>query len=464
MCGIFGVFENKEAPILTYLGLEGLQHRGQESAGIAILNKGKINIFKGMGEVKEVFSLDFIKKLQGNSAIGHVRYSTAGSSSLQNAQPLCAITSKGEVSLAHNGNLVNAEALRKKLINEGAILTGNSDSELILHLIARSPCKTIQDSILDALSEVQGAYSLVFLYKDNLIGVRDPFGFRPLILGKVQKSFVLSSETAAIELVKGKVLKEIMPGEMVIISKNGFKSIQWKKPSEHRFCIFEYVYFSRPDSILYKVPVSLSRINMGRMLAREKKLKADVIIPVPDSGIFAAIGYSEESKIPLNFGLIRSHYIGRTFIQPLQSIRDFGVRLKLAPISSVIKGKKIVLIDDSIIRGTTMKQIVSLLKNSGAKEVNVMVSCPPTKYPCYYGIDTPTKEELIASDKSVDEICKFIGADSLYYLSMEGLKKSVDPDKDWFCTACWDGNYPILPFDDKQQKLFTLKEKERKKL
>ncbi len=457
MCGIFGVIGHKEAAILTYLGIQGLQHRGQESAGIAVLNKDKIYVKTGMGQVRDVFTLEEIKKFEGNLSIGHVRYSTAGSSSLSNAQPLYATTSKGEVALCHNGNLVNAPFLRQILIKEGAILTGNSDSELILHLIARSSAPTMEDAIIDALSELQGAFSLLFLFKDNILAVRDPYGFRPLFLGKVENSFCFSSETAAIELIKGKVIKELKAGEVVISSDKKFESIEWKKSRESYFCIFEYVYFARPDSILYNIPVSLSRINMGRKLAQEQKTKADIVIPVPDSGIFAAMGYSEESKIPLSFGLIRSHYIGRTFIQPFQSIRDFGVRLKLAPISSIIKGKRVVLVDDSIIRGTTMRQIVQLLKNAGAKEVHVKVSCPPTRFPCFYGIDTPTSEELIAYNKSVDEVCEFIDATSLQYLSLESLQKSVDPEKKWFCTACWDGNYPVLPADTKQQKLFSLK-------
>lgn len=457
MCGIFGITDHKEAGIFTFLGIQGLQHRGQESAGIAIFDGERINVKTGMGEVRDVFSLEDVKKLKGKTAIGHVRYSTAGSSSLKNAQPLCATTSKGDLALCHNGNLVNALILRQKLINEGAILTGNSDSELILHLVARSSSPTMQDAILDALSEVQGAFSLIFLFEDNIMAVRDPNGFRPLCLGKVENSLCFSSETAAIELVKGKVIKELMPGEVVIASKKGYKSINWKPLKKHYFCIFEYVYFARPDSLLYGIPVSLSRIKMGRKLAQECKTKADVVIPVPDSGIFAAMGYSEESGIPLNFGLIRSHYIGRTFIQPLQTVRDYGVRLKLSPISSILKGKRVVLVDDSIVRGTTMRQIVGLLKNAGAKEVHVRISCPPTRFPCYYGIDTPTSEELIAHDKEVDEVCHFLGATSLHYLSLENMQNSVDEEKRWFCTACWDGNYPVLPQDIKQQKLFSLK-------
>lgn len=457
MCGIFGITDHKEAGIFTFLGIQGLQHRGQESAGIAIFDGEKINVKTGMGEVRDVFSLEDVKKFKGKTAIGHVRYSTAGSSSLKNAQPLCATTSKGDLALCHNGNLVNALILRQKLINEGAILTGNSDSELILHLVARSSSPTMQDAILDALSEVQGAFSLIFLFEDNIMAVRDPNGFRPLCLGKVENSLCFSSETAAIELVKGKVIKELMPGEVVIASKKGYKSINWKPLKKHYFCIFEYVYFARPDSLLYGIPVSLTRIKMGRKLAQECKTKADVVIPVPDSGIFAAMGYSEESGIPLNFGLIRSHYIGRTFIQPLQTIRDYGVRLKLSPISSILKGKKVVLVDDSIVRGTTMRQIVGLLKNAGAKEVHVRISCPPTRFPCYYGIDTPTSEELIAHDKEVDEVCDFLGATSLHYLGLENMQNSVDEEKRWFCTACWDGNYPVMPQDIKQQKLFSLK-------
>ncbi len=458
MCGIFGVVGNKEAALLTYLGLQGLQHRGQESAGIAVLNNQKINLNIGMGQVRDVFNLDKIKIWEGTSSIGHVRYSTAGSSSITNAQPLLATTSKGELALVHNGNLVNSHLLRQKLIKKGAILRGNSDTELILHLVARSSSPTIQDAILDALSEVQGAFSILFLYNEGIMAIRDPYGFRPLFVGRVEGSFCFSSETAAIDLIKGKVIKEIMPGEVIIASPKEYISIPWKKNEKHRFCIFEYVYFARPDSVLYSIPVSLSRIRMGKYLAMEKKIKADIVIPVPDSGIFAAMGYSEESGIPLNFGLIRSHYIGRTFIQPLQSIRDFGVRLKLAPIRAILKGKRVILIDDSIIRGTTMKQIVSLLKNGGAKEVHVMISCPPTRYPCFYGIDTPTSEELIAYNKSVEEVCKFIGANSLHYLSMEKMKKSVDPNGDWFCTACWDGNYPVLSYNITQQKLFSIKE------
>ena len=441
-CGVFAVYGHPEAAKLAYLGLYALQHRGQESAGIAATDGKRLVTHKGMGHVAEVFTEGALAGLPGHSAIGHTRYSTAGDTDLKNAQPIMVSCQKGQVALAHNGNLVNAVSLRRELESRGDILQTSSDSEVILHYFARSKQSGIPESVAEALDKVVGAYSLVMLFKDTVYAIRDPRGFRPLNLGKLNDSYVVASETCAFDLINAAYVREIDPGEMVILDGRGITSLRFSPPVQHSQCIFEHVYFSRPDSIIFGRSVQSSREMLGRLLAREHPVEADLVVPVPDSGVSAAIGYSDESGIPLRFGLIRNHYIGRTFIEPSQAIRDFGVKLKLNPVRSLLDGKRVVLVDDSIIRGTTSRKIVRIVREAGAKEVHVRISCPPTVSPCYYGIDTPTRKELIASTHSVDEIRRFIGADTLGYLSLEGLRQAVDDKQGRYCLACYTANYP----------------------
>ncbi len=455
-CGVFAVQGHPEAAKLTYLGLHALQHRGQESAGIAASDGHKMVSYKGMGHVAEVFTEEVINTLKGDSAIGHTRYSTAGDTDLKNAQPLVVSCQKGEVALAHNGNLVNASSLRKELESRGDIFQTTSDSEVILHYFARSKHTGIPEATADALDRVVGAYSLVMLFKDCVLAVRDPRGFRPLCLGKLDGAYVAASETCAFDLINAEYLREVEPGEMVILDGSGISSLRFAPPAPQSQCIFEHVYFSRPDSVIFGRPVQKSREMLGRLLAREHPAPADLVVPVPDSGVAAAIGYAEESGIPLRFGLIRSHYVGRTFIEPTQAIRDFGVKLKLNPVRSLLEGKRVVLVDDSIIRGTTSRKIVRIVREAGASEVHVRVSCPPTISPCYYGIDTPTKKELIASTHNVEEIRQFIGADSLGYLSLEGMRRAVGDTDGHYCLACYTANYPTAV----QEPLIALRNRE----
>jgi len=455
-CGVFAVRGHPEAAKLTYLGLHALQHRGQESAGIAASDGDKIVSYKGMGHVAEVFTEEAINTLKGDSAIGHTRYSTAGDTDLKNAQPLVVSCQKGQVALAHNGNLVNAPSLRKELESRGDIFQTTSDSEVILHYFARSKHTGIPEATADALDRVVGAYSLVMLFKDCVLAVRDPRGFRPLCLGKLDGAYVAASETCAFDLINARYVREIEPGEMVILDGSGISSLRFAPPAPLSQCIFEHVYFSRPDSVIFGRPVQKSREMLGRLLAREHPAQADLVVPVPDSGVAAAIGYAEESGIPLRFGLIRSHYVGRTFIEPTQAIRDFGVKLKLNPVRSLLEGKRVVLVDDSIIRGTTSRKIVRIVREAGASEVHVRISCPPTISPCYYGIDTPTKKELIASTHNVEEIRQFIGADSLGYLSLEGMRHAVGDTQGRYCLACYTANYPTAV----QEPLIALRNRE----
>ena len=455
-CGVFAVQGHPEAAKLTYLGLHALQHRGQESAGIAASDGHKTLSYKGMGHVAEVFTGEVINTLKGSSAIGHTRYSTAGDTDLKNAQPLVVSCQKGEVALAHNGNLVNASSLRKELESRGDIFQTTSDSEVILHYFARSKHTGIPEATADALDRVVGAYSLVMLFKDCVLAVRDPRGFRPLCLGKLDGAYVAASETCAFDLINARYVREIEPGEMVILDGSGISSLRFAPPAPLSQCIFEHVYFSRPDSVIFGRPVQKSREMLGRLLAREHPAQADLVVPVPDSGVAAAIGYAEESGIPLRFGLIRSHYVGRTFIEPTQAIRDFGVKLKLNPVRSLLEGKRVVLVDDSIIRGTTSRKIVRIVREAGAGEVHVRISCPPTISPCYYGIDTPTKKELIASTHNVEEIRQFIGADSLGYLSLEGMRRAVGDTEGHYCLACYTANYPTAV----QEPLIALRNRE----
>ena len=446
-CGVFAIYGHPEASNLTYLGLYALQHRGQESAGIVSSDGTELHLHRAMGEVEEIFQPSVLAQLPGSLAIGHTRYSTAGDKALLNAQPIMIDCNKGKVALGHNGNLTNAAEWRRKLEHRGSIFQTNSDTEVIVHLIARSQARNLSGALGDALNQVEGAYSLLVLTQDELYAARDPRGFRPLVLGKLTTpggfdSWLVASETCAFDLLNAHYVREIEPGEMVRISKMGIESIRFAPEKPLQQCIFEHVYFSRPDSIIFGRSVNESREELGRLLAREHPVDADIVVPVPDSGVPAAVGYALESKIPFRMGLIRNHYIGRTFIEPSQAIRNFGVKLKLNPIRGLIEGKRVILVDDSIVRGTTSRKIVRMVREAGAKEVHVRISCPPTISPCYYGVDTPTREELIASSNSPEEIRKFLGADSLGYVSLPALRRAVGDTESKFCTSCYTGVYP----------------------
>jgi len=452
MCGVFGVYGHPEAAKLTYLGLHALQHRGQESAGIISSDGRRLYAHRAMGLVHDTFTPKDLTGLPGASAIGHVRYSTAGGSHLKNAQPFAVDYARGSVAVAHNGNLTNAEELREKLEARGSIFQSNSDTEVIIHLLAMSTQRAIEDRVADALSQVKGAYSLVFLTEEAIIAVRDPMGIRPLVLGRLPGSDgpnVVASEPTAFDLIDAKTMREVAPGEMIVIDKNGFRSSSPFSPSPRRSCVFEYVYFARPDSNLSGASVYEVRKNLGRRLADEQPSVCDIVVPVPDSGVPAAMGYAERAGMPFELGLIRSHYVGRTFIEPEQSIRHFGVKLKLNPVSDTIRGKRVVIIDDSIVRGTTSRKIVKMLRDAGAKEVHMRISSPPIRWPCYYGIDTPTRSELVASSHSNEEIGRYITADSLGYLSLEGMLDAVSKTRGFemapgeFCHACFSGEYPL---------------------
>jgi amidophosphoribosyltransferase len=445
-CGVFGIYNHAEASNLAYLGLHALQHRGQESAGIVTSDEVTMRMHIGMGLVQEIFDEEILARLPGSHAIGHVRYSTTGASVAKNAQPFYADTVHGPIAIAHNGNLVNAPALRRSLEGRGSIFHTTNDTEVIAHLYARSQKEKLLDRLVDALRQVQGAYSLVVLVEKRLIAVRDPFGFRPLVLGKVKDSFVVVSETCALDLIEGEYIREVEPGEILMVSaEKGLQSFRPFAPAPHRQCIFEHIYFARPDSVIFGRPVYQVRQAFGRELAREHPVEADVVVPVPDSGMVAALGYAEESGIPFALGLIRNHYVGRTFIEPEQSIRHFGVKLKLNAVRHVLQGKRVVVLDDSIVRGTTSRKIVKMIREAGAREVHMRVSSPPTCYPCYFGIDTPTRKELVGSSHSVAEIARYLTADTLGYLSREGLQRATDYGPYVYCDACFTGNYPIHP-------------------
>ncbi len=444
MCGIFGIMGHPEASNLAYLGLHALQHRGQESAGIVASDGNGLRAHRAMGLVADIFTAPVLEKLPGTAAIGHVRYSTAGVSQLKNAQPLMVEYVGGHLSVAHNGNLVNAQELRDALEADGAIFQSDADTEVIIHLIARSKQPTFEQKVVEALSKVKGAYSILFLTENKLVAVRDPFGIRPLVLGMLKNGWVLASETTALDLIEAEFIREIDAGEMVVIDETGLRSSQPMPPAPRRGrCIFEQVYFARPDSVLFGSSVYEVRKEMGRQLAHEQPTPgADLVIAVPDSGVPAAIGYAQASGLPYDVGLIRSHYVGRTFIEPQQSIRHFGVKLKLAAVRQVLKGKRVVVVDDSIVRGTTSRKIVKMLKAAGAVEVHLRISSPPTQWPCFYGIDTPSRQELIASSHTVEEIARYVTADSLGYISLEGLGASMgDRERTTFCTACFSGQY-----------------------
>jgi amidophosphoribosyltransferase len=449
-CAVMGVYGHPEAANLVYLGLYALQHRGQESSGI-VSSDGKILIsHRQMGLVADIFKEDVIKRLEGSSAIGHNRYSTTGHSHLRNAQPFVVEYSQGPIAISHNGNLVNAQVLRAELEESGSIFQSTSDTEVIIHLIATSKEPSLMGRVVEALSRVRGAYSLLFLTPDRMIAARDPSGFRPLVLGRLRSrrtGYVVASETCALDLIEAEYLREVEPGEIITFGPRGMESLKPFPPAPHAKCIFEYIYFSRPDSNLFGHNVYQVRKELGRQLARENPVAADLVTPVPDSGVPAAIGYAEESGIPLEFGLIRNHYVGRTFIEPQQSIRHFGVKIKLNAQREVLEGKRVVVVDDSIVRGTTSRKIIRMLRDAGAKEVHMRISSPPTISPCYYGIDTPTRTELIASNNSVEDIRRFIEADTLGYLTQEGLYAFLNGEKHGFCDACFSGDYPVH-FDD----------------
>jgi amidophosphoribosyltransferase len=441
-CGVFGIFDHPEAAKLTYLGLYALQHRGQEAAGIASSDGADVYSHKSLGHVQEIFTPAVIAHLLGSAAIGHTRYSTAGDNTVMNAQPVVIDCNKGKLALGHNGNLTNAIEVRRRLEHRGSIFQTTSDTEVIVHLIARSAARNLPGAVADALSQVEGAYSLVMLTRDELYAIRDPRGFRPLNLGRLGSTWVVASETCAFDLIDAEYVREIEPGEMLRISRSGIESIRFAPEKPHQYCIFEHVYFSRPDSVIFGRPVNQSRERLGRLLAREHPVEADIVTPVPDSGVPAAIGFAADSGIPFRMALIRNHYIGRTFIEPEQAIRDFGVKLKLNPVRRMIEGQRVVLVDDSIVRGTTSRKIVRLVREAGAAEVHVRISCPPTISPCYYGVDTPRRDELIASQHNVEEIRQYLSADSLGYLSLESLRMAVEDTDGNFCTSCYTGSYP----------------------
>ena len=449
-CGVVAIYGNPEASKLAYLSLYALQHRGQESAGIAASNGERVELHKGMGLVSDLFTAEVLAQLSGSLAIGHTRYSTTGDSALLNAQPIMVECNKGKIALAHNGNITNAHEVHAQLEQQGSIFQTTSDTEVIVHLIARSREQTLADAMADSLRRIEGAFSLVMLTPDRIFAARDPRGFRPLVMGRISgqaahtaDTIVFASETCAFDLIGATYEREVKPGELVIVGPEGVHSRFYSAQQPQSSCIFEHVYFSRPDSIVFGRAVQETRDAMGRQLALESPVDADIVVPVPDSGMTAAMGFAQQSGIPIQIGLIRNHYVGRTFIEPEQRVRDFGVKLKLNPVRHVLQGKRVVLIDDSIVRGTTSKKIVRMVRDAGAKEVHMRISCPPTISPCFYGVDTPSKNQLIAANKSVEEIREYIKADSLAYLSLEGLRKAAgEGDEPFYCTACYTGKYP----------------------
>lgn len=457
-CGVFGIFGHPEAANLTYLGLFALQHRGQESAGIASADGERMRISRAMGEVAEAFDESALAKLPGHLAIGHTRYSTAGESKLENAQPFLIDCAHGQIAVAHNGNLVNARELRDELVRSGSIFQTGSDTEVVLHLYARSKAPSVEEALTESIAQIRGAYSLVLLTKNRLIAARDPNGFRPLALGRLGDAWIVCSETCAMDLIGAAYVRDVEPGELLIISEGGLRSIKPFPPQPLAHCVFEHVYFARPDSYVFGRSVNEVRTDLGRILAREAPVPADVVVPIPDSGVCAATGFAEEAGLPMKMGLIRNHYVGRTFIQPQQSIRHFSVKVKLNPVRSILEGKRVVLIDDSIVRGTTSRKIVKLVKAAGAREVHLRISCPPTVSPCFYGVDTPSRSELIAATHTLDEIRKYVEADSLAYLSLEGLRQAVGDKQSAYCTSCYTGVYPVaFPRDERAYLQLALK-------
>ncbi|HSE30480.1 MAG TPA: amidophosphoribosyltransferase [Pyrinomonadaceae bacterium] len=440
-CGVFGIYGHPDAARLTYLGLYALQHRGQESCGIVASDGSELRLERAMGHVSEAFNQSHLDRLKGANAIGHVRYSTAGHVSILEAQPFLVTCQHGQIAVCHNGNLPFAREERLRLEHEGAIFSSTSDTEVVLHGVARSR-GPVKDAIPDVLRETEGAFSMLFLTPHELIAIRDSRGFRPLALGRLGDAWVIASETCAFDLIDARYVRDVEPGEMIVINEEGLRSSHPLPKQQHSMCLFEHVYFARPDSLIFGKSINESRHRMGRQLAIEQPADADVVVPVPDSGVAAAIGYAAESGLSFRFGLVRNHYVGRTFIEPRQSIRSFGVRIKLNPVREIIAGKRVVLIDDSIVRGTTSKKIVRMVREAGAKEIHVRISCPPTISPCYYGVDTPNKSELIAAQMSIEEIRRFIEADSLGYLSLDGMIEATELNKDSACVACWNEKYP----------------------
>jgi len=446
-CGVFAIYGHSEAANLAYLGLYALQHRGQESAGIATSDDREIRCFKSMGHVADIFTPERIACLPGDKAIGHTRYSTAGDTVLLNAQPFSVACNKGQIAVAHNGNITNAAELRRELEHEGSIFQASSDTEVILHLVARSRERTLTGALREAMLQLEGAYSLVFLARDRIIVARDPRGFRPLAFGQMPSldggtAYVFASETCAFDLINADYVNDVQPGEMVSVGPEGLTRERFAPEEKRAHCVFEHVYFSRPDSVVFGRPVEKSREMLGCLLARESNVEADVVVPVPDSGVAAALGYSTESGIPFRQALIRNHYVGRTFIEPSQAIRDFGVKLKLNPVRHLLEGKRVILVDDSIVRGTTCRKIVRMVRNAGAREVHLRISCPPTVSPCFYGVDTPCQSELIAANNTIEQIRQYVEADSLAYLSLESLRQAVGDTRGEYCYACYTGNYP----------------------
>ncbi|MCZ6726271.1 MAG: amidophosphoribosyltransferase [Acidobacteria bacterium] len=457
MCGIFGIEGHADAANFTYLGLYALQHRGQESSGIVSWDGDALRVERGMGQIADVFDEETLDRLPGVRALGHTRYSTSGTSVLDNAQPIVVNTSMGPIAVVHNGNLVNAVAERRRLERSGSIFQTSSDTEVILHLMARNPRRDLVDSLMVALQRVRGAYSLILLTPEAVIAARDPFGFRPLILGELEGAACFASESCAFDLLGARPVRELEPGEVVVARGGELESYRIERTQKPARCLFELVYFARPDSVVFGDSVSQARLAMGARLAREAPADADIVVPVPDSGLFSALGYARESGLPLEFGLIRNHYVGRTFIEPKQSIRHFGVKVKLNPVRQLIEGKRVVLVDDSIVRGTTSPKIVKMVRDGGAREVHMRISCPPIVSPCYYGIDMPTHEELIGANNSIEEICDFVDADSLGFLSLDGMKASLTSEDKGYCTACWTSEYPepVGSEDRRQAELFA---------
>jgi len=457
-CGVFGIFGHPEASNLTYLGLYALQHRGQESAGIVTSDGERVRLSRAMGQVADAFTPAILESLPGHLAVGHTRYSTTGESRLQNAQPMLIDCVHGQIAIAHNGNLVNARELRDELVKNGAIFQTGSDTEVALHLYARSKAGSVEEALVESVSQLSGAFSLAFLTKNRLVAARDPHGFRPLALGKLDGAWIVCSETCALDLIGATYVRDVEPGEILVISDGGLRSIHPFPKSPLAHCVFEHVYFARPDSYVFGKSVNEVRTEFGRILARESAVDADVVVPIPDSGVCAAIGYADQAKLPLRMGLIRNHYIGRTFIQPQQSIRHFSVRVKLNPVRSILEGKRVILLDDSIVRGTTSRKIVKMVRAAGAREVHLRISCPPTVSPCFYGVDTPNRSELIAATHTLEEIRKYVEADSVAYLSLNGLKSAVGNDQGSYCTSCYTGVYPVaFPRDEHAYLQLALK-------
>jgi amidophosphoribosyltransferase len=444
-CGVFGIYGNPEASKLAYLGLYALQHRGQESCGIVSSDYNRFYKSLGMGKVTDFFTAEKLEELKGEMAIGHVRYSTTGSSGILNAQPIVAVSHRGEMAVAHNGNITNAREIRKKLEKEGAIFQSTNDTEIVVHLIARSRKEKFLDAVIESIGKLKGAFSLLIMTNKKLIAVRDPWGFRPLSLGFLDKGYVIASETTAFDVIDAQYIRDIDPGEILIIENNVIRSEKPLPAQKTSQCVFELIYFAKPSSRVFGKSVYSYRESLGAQLAKEDKIQPDVVVPVPDSGRMAALGYAREKGVDFQEGLIRSHYIGRTFIEPTQKIRDFGVKIKFSPVRSVLEGKKVVVVDDSIVRGTTAKKIIKMIRQAGAKEIHFRISAPPTVSPCYYGIDFPNKEELIANRMSLDEIAKYLKVDSLQYISHEGMFEAAGNslDQSSFCSACFDGQYPF---------------------